>query len=148
MTPGSRADFTLKFSLPQAGVTRRGHHLNSTPRVSASPRSLTSRSVAQQKNRNWRLAQHALAQSGDECAREPAARARRHRDEIGAERIGLEQNLLSGLAEADHAFHGNAFELGGRTHQLLEALRRESLHLLIDVGDGAAVGPNHELRNR
>src|SRR2546422_2919706 len=116
--------------------------------VSAGPRSLTSRSVAQQKNRNWCLAQHALAQPGGECAREPAARARRHRDEIGAESIGLEQNLLSGLAEADHAFHGNALELGGRTHQLLEALRRESLHLLIDVGDGAAVAPHHEFRNR
>src|SRR5436309_4707320 len=128
---------------PPAGVTP------SMPlRVSAGPRSLTSRSVAQQKNRNWRLAQQALAQPGRECAREPAARARRHRDEIGAESIGLEQNLLSGLAEADHAFYGNALELGGRTHQLLEALRRESLHLLIDVGDGAAVAPHHEFRNR
>src|SRR5438445_786924 len=61
---------------------------------------LTSWSIAQEENGNGRLTQHALADPGRQRAHEPAAGARRHGDEIGVERLGLEQDLRGGLAEA------------------------------------------------
>jgi len=48
---------------------------------------------------------------------------RGHRDQIGAEGIHLQENLVRGVAEPDDRLHGHAFQFGLRRLQELESVR-------------------------
>src|SRR5262249_38481756 len=72
---------------------------------------------------------------------EPAPSMSGHGDQIGAEHVGLEENLLGRVAEADNRFDGHTIEQGLGRLEERTTLGFDPLHFLIRVHhDSTVVG--------
>jgi len=79
---------------------------------------------------------------------EPAAAPRGHGDEVGAERVGLDDDFARRTAESDHRFNGHAFELGLGRLQVLASIELDAFHFLTRIGHQPAVFGDALARDR
>ena len=104
-------------------------------------------SLMENERGHLRLARHPLGHAAPESATQTAT-GRRESDQIGAEGVGLQKDLLDGLTEADDALDWNPIHLRLDPMKLVEPFDGETGHFLIRVRDRSTVRTDDSLRDR